>query len=236
MLSILKREIQGYIYTPTGYVFLGVFLLLSGVCYAILNLAARSSNMLYTLEYMGYLWMLLCPVLVMRLFAGEQYRHTDKLLSSSPLPITAIVLGKFFAACIVMLCSVAVSFVYPLLTAVYGKLYLAETLAAYTSFVLQGIAFIAMDLFISTLSHNQFTAAISCIGVNLFFWLADLVSEAFGSALIERIFTFISLYRRSSDFSMGRISFSNCVFYIVFTIVMLFLCVRILDGRRWHES
>ena len=97
MRAIYLRELQGYFFTPVGYVFMGVFLMLGSVFFGAANLAARSGDMMTLLRNMSYLSMLLSPVLTMRLMAGEKGRHTDQLLFSSPCPLHSIVSGKFFA-------------------------------------------------------------------------------------------------------------------------------------------
>ena len=72
MGAIYRREMQSYFYTPAAYVFLGVFLALSSVFFGITNLASRSGNLLALLAQLSYLWMLLSPILTMRLMAGEK--------------------------------------------------------------------------------------------------------------------------------------------------------------------
>ena len=61
MLAIWKRELQSYFYTPVGYVFMGVFLALSGTFFYMLMLGSRSSDVLTFLGQLSYLWMLLSP-------------------------------------------------------------------------------------------------------------------------------------------------------------------------------
>lgn len=236
MWTIYKKEIRSYFLTPTGYVFIGVFLLLSGICFGIGNLAARSCDMLSMLDYMSYLWIILCPFLIMRLIAGEQHKKTDKLLFSSPCSISSIVCGKFFSAVSIMLMAVFVTGIYMIIMACVGTLYLAETLAGYLGFILLGCSFIALDLFISCICRSQLTAAVACIGINLILWLADLISSAVSSGNFEKVFTFLSLYRRYASFSLGIISFSDVVFYIAFSALFIFLSVRLIDARRWRDA
>lgn len=107
MRAIFKRELQGYFYTAAAYVYMGVFLTLGCVFFAINNLAARSSDLNNLLWMMSYLWMLLTPILTMRSFAGERKARTDQLLLTSPVSLWGVVGGKFLAACAVLLCSVA---------------------------------------------------------------------------------------------------------------------------------
>ena len=105
MRAIFKRELQGYFYTAAAYVYMGVFLTLGCVFFAINNLAARSSDLNNLLWMMSYLWMLLTPILTMRSFAGERKARTDQLLLTSPVSPWGVVGGKFLAACAVLLCS-----------------------------------------------------------------------------------------------------------------------------------
>ena len=79
MRAIFKRELQGYFYTAAAYVYMGVFLTLGCVFFAINNLAARSSDLNNLLWMMSYLWMLLTPILTMRSFAGERKARTAHL-------------------------------------------------------------------------------------------------------------------------------------------------------------
>ena len=120
MLAIWKRELQSYFYTPVGYVFMGVFLALSGTFFYMLILGSRSSDVLTFLGQLSYLWMLLSPVLTMRLLAEEKQKRTDQLLLTSPVSLPGIVLGKYLAAFTVMIFTVLLTLIYVLIIAMYG--------------------------------------------------------------------------------------------------------------------
>ncbi|MBE5777094.1 MAG: hypothetical protein E7326_06260 [Clostridiales bacterium] len=235
MKAIFKRELEGYFHTPVGYVFMGVFLMLGSIFFGAGNLAERSGNMTYLLRNMSYLWMLLCPVLTMRLFAGERVKNTDVLWYASPVSMAQVVGGKFLSALLVMLLTVVCTFVYPLLVAIYGKLYLAETLVAYLGFILQGGCFIALDMAVTASSRSQVTAAIWAFGVNLIIWLSDAVSAALGTHALARVLAFFSLNQRFTPFAAGQLSFANMGYALIFMAAMLFVCVRVLDARRYGE-
>ncbi len=236
MGAIYRREMQSYFFTPAAYVFMGVFLSLSSVFFGITNLASRSCNLLQLLSQMSYLWMLLSPLLSMRLIAGERRRRTDQLLLSSPCSLSGLVLGKFFAAGTVLLATVGLTGMYALIVALYGTLYFAETAVGYLGLVLQGCAFLALDLFVSCFARSQTTAAAAGIGVNLLVWLSDILASAVTVDWISGLLNFISLYRRFAPFAMGQLSFSNALYDVLFIGVMLFLSVRVLDARRWSEA
>ncbi len=236
MGAIYRREMQGYFYTPAAYVFMGVFLTLASIFFGITNLASRSSNLLELLGQLSYLWMLLSPILTMRLIAGERRQHTEQLLFSSPCSLSGMILGKFLAACTVLLTAVAATAVYALVVAVYGRLYAAETAVGYLGLLLQGCAFIALDLFVSCFARSQMTAVVAGVGVNLLVWLADVLASAVTVDWVSKLLNFISLYRRFEPFTRGQLSLSNVLYNVLFMGILLFLCVRVLDARRWSEA
>ena len=102
MGAVFKRELQNYFYTPLGYVFMGVFLLLSGIFFLSGNLLQMNANLGVLFDSMSFLFMLLMPLLTMRLLSEEKRARTDQLLLTSPLPISAIVVGKYLAALTVL--------------------------------------------------------------------------------------------------------------------------------------
>ena len=233
MRAIFKRELQAYFYTAYAYVYMLVFLALGSVFFAVGNLASRSGDLTGFLWNMGYLWMLLTPVLTMNVYAGERRSRTDQLLLTSPISLRAIVLGKYLAGCAVLGLTVALCGFYALIVALYGRLYPAEALCGLLGFVLQGCAFLAIDLLISARSRTPVTAAVWAFGVNLLLWLTDVVSSAVNTAWIRRVLSFVSLYKRAAPFRQGQLSLANIVFFLAVIALCLFLTVRALDARRW---
>lgn len=236
MGAIYRREMQSYFYTPAAYVFMGVFLGLASVFFGVTNLAARSSNLLALLNQLSYLWMILSPILTMRLIAGERRQHTDQLLFASPCSLSGLVLGKLLAACSVLLLAVGATLMYPCVVAVYGRLYLGETAVGYLGLLLNGCAFIALDLFVSCFARSQMTAVAAGIGANLLVWLADVLASAATIPFVKDSLNFISLYQRFEPFTRGQLSLSNVAYNLMFIAVMIFLSVRVLDAQRWSEA
>ena len=236
MFAIYRREMQSYYYTSSAYVFLGVFLGLGSIFFGVTNLASRSGNLLALLAELSYLWMLLSPILTMRLIAGERQRNTEQMLLASPCSMSGIVLGKYLAAGSGLRTGVLCSLMYACVVAVYGRLYIAETAVGYLGLVLQGCAFIALDLFVSCFAKSQVTAVVMGIGVNLLVWMADVLASAVTIQRLSEALTFISLYQRFAPFVRGQLSLSNVAYYLMFIAVMIFLSVRALDARRWSEA
>ncbi|MBQ2700002.1 MAG: ABC transporter permease [Clostridia bacterium] len=236
MNAVWKREMQSYFLTPVGYVFMGVFLALSGLMFYMMNLAPRSSDVLLLLGQLSFIWMLLSPVLTMRLLAEERHQKTDQLLLTSPVPVAGVVLGKYLAAVAVMLLTVALTWVFVAVIALYGRVYPSELWVGYGGFILQGCAFLALDLFISGLCKSQVTAAVSAFGVNLTLWLIDLVAPQISFAWAASILDFVSLYARYEPFLMGQLSWAAIAYYLAFIAFFVAASVYALDARRWREN
>ncbi len=236
MLSIWKRELQGYFFTPVGYVFMGVFLTLSSVIFFLTIMQTRSSDLLSFIGTMSYLWMLLCPVLTMRLLAEEKQRRTDQLLLTSPVSLPGIVLGKYLAAVTVMGLTVLLTGLFVLIVAIYGKVYPGELLVGYLGFVLQGCAFIALDLFISSATSNQVTAVVAAFGVNFVLWMLDLLQSAISLDWVNRLLSFFSLYERTEPFLMGQLSFASVGYDVCFAVAFILLTIHRMDSRRYRGA
>ena len=232
MIAIWKRELQGYFYTPVGYVFMAVFLTLSSILFYMDILLQRSSDLLTFIGLMSYFWMLLSPVLTMRLLAGERARKTDQLLLTSPVSLPGIIFGKYLAAVTVLLITVALTMPYVAIVAAYGAVYPGELMVGYLGFILEGCAFVAMDLYCSGLAGNTVTAALLAFGANFIMWLLDLLVDVVPTGLVEKLLSFISLYGRSEPFLMGQLSFASVGFHVSFALIFLVLSIHRLDMRR----
>ena len=231
MTAIWRREVQSYFTTATGYVYIGIFLLISSILFQLQILQTRSSDLLTFLGQMSYLWMLLSPVLTMRLMAEEKQKQTDRLLLSSPVSLTGIVVGKYLAALTVMLLTVILTFVYVGIVGAYGAVYPGEILTGYLGFILQGMAFAAIDLLMSSLASGQVTAVLYAFGANFILWMLDMLSLSV-PATVGRVLDFISLYSRNEPFLMGQLSFASIIFDLAVTVLALALTVYGLDRAR----
>ena len=232
MLAIWRREMQSYFHTPVGYVFMGVFLALSSVMFYLLIMLPRSSDLMSFIGQMSYLWMLLSPVLTMRLMAEERQKRTDQLLLTSPVSLPGIVLGKYLAAVTVML----LTGLFVLIVAIYGAVYPGELMVGYLGFILQGCAFAALDLYLSSLTSSPVTAAILAFGANFTLWMLDLLETAVTLPWLASVMRFFSLYSRNEPFLMGQLSLAGIVYDLSFALACLVLTIHALDARRYRGS
>ncbi len=233
MNTVRKREMQGYFYTPVGYVFIGVFLTVSSVLFYLEILRQRSGDLPTFIHDMSYLWMLLSPILTMRLLAEEKQKKTDQLLLTSPVSLPGIVAGKYLAAVTVLFMTAGLTLLFVLVVAIYGRVYPAELAVNYLGFILQGCAFAAMDLFLSGCAGTPVTAAVLAFGANFLMWILDLLENAVQAEWISEALRFLSLYRRNEPFVLGQLSFSALLYDLSFIAVFLALTVWHMDRKRY---
>ena len=177
MLAILTRELKSYFQNITGFIFMGFFLLLSGIFYTLINLLNRSPQFNAVLGNITFIFLLVVPILTMRLLSEERKQKTDTLLLTNPISITGIVLGKYFAALSVFLMTLLVTVLYPILLGSVGTIAVSEIAGGYIGVILLGSSFIAVGLFISSLTDNQVIAAVVTFAVLLFLWFLDPVQQ-----------------------------------------------------------
>lgn len=188
MIAILKHELRLYFHSLTAYVF-GAFLLVTvGIGAMLYNLQAAVSNFEFVLSFSSVVFVVIVPILTMRVIAEERKQKTDQLLYSLPVSTTQVVMGKFLSLLLVYLLPLCVIAFYPLIFSQYGEVYQLTSYGSLFAFFLVGGALLAVGMFISSLTDNQGFAAgigIAVILLNYFsVSLAEYVSAtAMGSAI-----------------------------------------------------
>jgi len=242
MLAIIKREFRSYFSSPTGFVFMGFFLLLTGFFFTMANVFQANPDYNMVLGSITFVFLIVVPVLTMRLISEETKQKTDQLLLTSPLSLTKMVLGKYFAAVGVFLLTLLVTALYPVLLSFFGSIAVWEIIGGYIGFFLLGSSFIAVGLFISSLTDNQVVAAIVTFVSLLFMWLIDWIQQgipvdrvtgivfaaliAIGAAAFV-FFTTRTIFVSIAVFALGAGIVSGMYFFN--PIVFDGLIVRVLD-------
>ena len=177
MLAIYKRELKTYFQTPIGYVFMSLFLLISGILFVLGNVFEQNPSFSGFLSSIIFIFLLAVPVLTMRLMTDERRFRTDQLLLTSPVKITHIIMGKYLAAVTMFLFTIAVTAIYAITLSFHGEIDGWETLGSYIGFVLLGCSFISIGLFISSTTESQVVAAIVTFGALLISWIMDFIQQ-----------------------------------------------------------
>jgi ABC-2 type transport system permease protein len=234
MLAIYKRELRSYFVTPIGYIFVAVFLIASGLIfsYCTLQQGANSSVSTYfTMLLVVYIVVL--PLLTMKLFADEKKGRTEQLLLTSPVSLMSMVCAKFFAAYTVFGLTYLVSCFGYITLYHYGSPSTAIIVGSSIAILLAGAACIAIGVFISSMTENQLIAALLTMAVIILFVLTSAFNSYIDNYVIRSILSWVSIMERLSNFTYGYFDVNALVYYVSITFVFLFLTVRVYEKRRW---
>ena len=186
MLAIYKKELRSYFTSMIGWVFIAFMLVLVGLYFMVCNLMNGYTNFSYVFQGIQMFFvLLLVPVLTMRIVAEENRQKTDQLLYTAPISISKIIFGKYLALITLFGISMLVVCLYPFILSglVKGVATGTESVdfaIAYGSalgFFLLGSAYIAIGLFISSLTESQVIAAVASGVIMIFTYLMSSLAS-----------------------------------------------------------
>ena len=221
MNAIFKRELRSCFHGMIGYVLTAFMLVSTSIYFVALNLGYGLTDFgYYTLYRTIFMLLLYIPVLTMRSFAEERHSRTDQLLLTSPVPTWGIVLGKYFALCVIFAVPCVVDVAMILVLKVLGATAVstAANFASLLCYYLMGCAAIAVGVFLSSLTENQIIAAISGVAALLLAYMMPSLRTMFtaGSAVALAVFTAIGAVLsvvaglRSRSFTLGCLTLAGC--------------------------
>lgn len=160
-----------------GYIVLAGFVLFNALYYSLYSIRMLYPDYSYVLSSTSIVFLIMIPIITMRLFAEEMRQKTDQLLYTSPLKIEAIVVGKFLSAFLFFLIGMAITVLFPFIISFFGDLPSAQITGTYIGYILLGAAFISIGLFISVLTDNQIIAAFGTFGALFLLFMIDGLVE-----------------------------------------------------------
>jgi ABC-2 type transport system permease protein len=253
VLAIANKELRSYFSSPIAYVVIGLFALLYGYFFvALLAYFVRMSMQAGQFGMQGpqavnvnqqvirgvmqnvtILVLFLMPMVTMRSYAEEKRSGTMELLLTSPLTDFQIVMGKFLGALALWVVMLAVSLIHMGLLFIYGNPEWKPILTAYLGLLLLGGCFIAVGLFISSLTKNQIVAGMVTFAVFLLLWIIEWIGS-FSGPTVDKLTTYLSIIGHFDDFSKGVIDTTHLIYYLSFITFGLFLTAKSVDSERWR--
>lgn len=238
-LSITKRELISYFATPVAYVFITIFLLLSGLFTFYLGnfFEIGQASLGSFFEWHPWLYLFLVPAITMRLWSEEKKSGTIELLTTLPVSTLNIVLGKFMAAWLFTLLALILTFPMWITVNYLGNPDNGVIMASYIGSLLMSGGYLSIGIFISSLTKNQVIAFIVSVTVCFLFTVSglpivlDFFTNWAGEAITDVIasFSFLANY---SDISRGIIDFRTLVYFLSLIVLFLYLNVITLDNSR----
>lgn len=188
MRAIYKRELKAYFSSMTGYIFMAFIIFLVGIYFTAYNLTYGLSNFGIVLHASVFAFLIVVPILTMRLLAEERKQKTDQMLITSPIRVTDIILGKYLALLTIFTMPVLLFMAYPLILSKYGEVSFKMAYTAIFGYYLLGAAYLSVGLFISSVTESQVIAAVLGFGILLASYMTEgLTSFISGTAFASFI-------------------------------------------------
>lgn len=225
MFSVFKKELRTFFSNATGYIVIGIFLLLTGLFlwvipgeYNILNAGYANVDGLFYLA--PWLFLFLCPAITMRLFAEEKQTGTWELLVTKPISKARIVLGKYLAGCLLVALALVPTLLYYLSVS-----YLAEPVgnvdsgAFWGSFIglfFLAAVYVAIGVFSSSLSNNQIISFVVAVVLSFFFYYGfEVLISFFNSGQSMQILENLGIDAHYKSMSRGVIDSRDVLYFVL---------------------
>ena len=194
MKAIYKRELKGLFSNMTGYVFIAFILLMAGIYSIALNFTYGYPNFEYALSNMSFIFILVVPILTMRIFSEEKHNRTDQLLYYLPVKVPSIVLGKYLAMLTVYAIPTVFMMLYPVILSMFGTVNFKSAYSAQLGFFFLGAALIAIGMFVSSLTESQIISCVVSLGAILLSYLMTSITGLLPTTASGSLFCYILLF------------------------------------------
>ena len=223
MWAVMKKEFKSYFFSPVGYVFIGLFLIMLSVFFYLDVFTYQSTNFEYIFYSGATILTFIIPILTMRTIAEERKTGTEQLLLTSPISITKMVLGKFLAATAIVVITELCTFMYFGILCFFGTPHITTALVTLLGFLLLAISYISFGILASSITENQIIAGVITIGFFILTWFLPSINE---------IFTNFSLINMFPKFPSGQIDIADTLTFITFTIACILLKIIFMQRRK----
>ncbi len=231
---LFKKELMSYFNSPIAYIFIGVFLIVGNWLFFNSFFLVGQASMRNYFSLLPWIFLFLAPAITMRLWAEEKKSGTIEFLLTLPLTDWQVVLAKFFSALTFLFFSLLLSLTMPLSIAWLGNLDKGPVIGSYLGALFLGGSYLALGLFISSLTKNQIIAFILGLVACFFAFIigADFVLAS-SPALLVPVMKFLGLGSHFNNIAKGVIDTKDIIYYFSFIFLFLWLNVRVIERRSW---
>jgi len=239
IITIAKRELTGYFASPVAYVFIIIFLLLSGfLTFMVSGFFERGqANLLAFFAWHPWLYLFLVPAVGMRMWSEERRLGTIELLLTMPITPWQAILGKFVASWIIIAIALALTFPIVITVNYLGHPDNGVILTSYIGSLLLAGAYLAVASMTSAMTRNQVVSFILSVVVCLFLILAgwppvtNLITNWASQGVVETIAAF-SVMTHFESLQNGVIDLRDILFFVSIMVFCLFTTSVIIRAHR----
>ena len=180
----------------------------------------------------AWLFMMVVPLLTMRIISEERRNRSLTLLLSAPVSMSEIIIGKFLGVMSFLLLMTSLISLMPLSLLFAGHLDFGHFLSILLALVFLIGCFSAIGIYLSTLTDQPMVAAIGAYGALLLLWIIDIGSNSVENIEASGLLSYLSMLRHFDNLARGVFSSVDAVYFILFITIFLVLSIRRLDADR----
>lgn len=230
--SVAVREFGSFFGSPIVYGFLTGYIFLLG--YFNVGMIVRRQRAEFSLVLVLFVFLVLTPLLTMRLISNERATGTIEFIFTSPVRASEFVLGKYLAVLGVFGISLLFTLEFPAFLLVVGDPGVQILATQYLGLVLVGGAFLAVGLFCSCLTENQIVAAVATFSILLLLWVLSILKGMVPAHLNPAVEAF-TVSSRIRNFQNGILRLNDLLFFGSLVVTFLYASVLYLNTRSWRQ-
>jgi len=228
--AIARRELASYFTSPVAYILMAAYLF---VVAFVFNMTLERAYMEQVFGTIGFLSLLVCPVITMRLISEEARSGTLETMLTVPVSDLEIALGKYFGAFVFFLILQAPTLVFVYILSRHGSPDYGAIFSGYAGVALFGAMLVSLGLLISSLTKNQVIAAFTSTVIMFVLFIGGMMARNV-SGTAGKVLQYIGTESHYQDFINGVINSQHVVYFLTLTAFFLFLAVRSIESHRWR--
>jgi len=250
IFAITRKEMEQYFASPIAYIVITLFMILCGIFfYVYLQFYMRQTAMAGQMggeaaelsqsilrpffANISFFFLIILPMLTMKLVAEEKKLGTYELLMTSPITIPQLVIGKYLGALSVVLIILILSAIFPIILFIFGHPDPGPVLTGFLGLFLIAAAFLGIGIFCSTITESQIVAAVLAFVFLIIFWIINFLTQS--DAWYGKVAQYVSIYQRFDDFTKGVLNVNDAFYYLSFGFFFLFVSGIVLQSQRWKS-
>ncbi|MCK4592012.1 ABC transporter permease [Candidatus Parcubacteria bacterium] len=234
ILTITKKELNSYFNSPLGYVVVSVFLVIVGWLFIQTFFIIGQATLRSFFNLLPILFMFIIPAVTMSSWSEEKKSGTVEVLMTFPVSAVKVVMAKFFSSFVFLLIMLVLTLAIPMMVSDIGSPDKGIIIAGYIGAILLGSAYIAIGLWISSVTRNQIISFLVTVTIIFIFYMVgnSLILDTMPNS-IAAVGKFLSFSTHFDSILRGVISLSDVLYYISVIVFFLFLNARAVSLKSW---
>lgn len=235
IMTLFKKEFKTYFLSPIAYVFITVYLVVTNFLFFQGFFIINQADMRQYFGLLPWVFLFFVPAITMRSWAEEKKVKTYELLLTWPVSDLEVVAGKFLASFCFLALAIVLSLTIPITIMILGNPDMGAVVGSYLGALLMGAAYLAIGLWVSSMTENQIVAFIVGVVVTFLLFIvgSPFVTMAVHPSLVP-LFSYLGLGNHFDSISRGVIDSRDIVYYLSVVAFFLFLNIRSLESRKWE--